>query len=75
MIKTTLRWIGRALLLAIGLVLLYQVWIFGRIWWWVDHNPSDSAFMSARREVLQEKKPNVEIRYRWVPSSTASPIT
>lgn len=72
MIKTTLRWIGRALLLAIGLVLLYQVWIFGRIWWWVDHNPSDSAFMSARREVLQEKKPNAEIRYRWVPYNRIS---
>jgi monofunctional glycosyltransferase len=65
--KTVLRWIGRALLLTIGLVLLYQVWIFGRIWWWVDHNPSDSAFMTARREVLQEKKPNVDIRHQWVP--------
>lgn len=72
MIASLARWIGRLLMLAIALVLGYQLWIFAHIWWWVDHNPSESAFMSARREALQEKKPNAEIRRRWVPYNRIS---
>jgi monofunctional glycosyltransferase len=71
-IKSALRWTGRLALLAIALVLLYQAWIFAHIWWWLDHNPSDSAFMSARRELLQEKKPSAEIRHQWVPYNRIS---
>ncbi|HVK56056.1 MAG TPA: monofunctional biosynthetic peptidoglycan transglycosylase [Burkholderiales bacterium] len=66
MARTIFRWTGRLLLIAITLVLLYQSWIFVHIWWWVDHNPSDSAFMSARRDVLQEKKPDANLRHQWV---------
>lgn len=67
MTRIILRWTGRLLLAAVGMVILYQLWIFGHIWWWVDHNPSDSAFMSARRGVLLEKKPQATLRYQWVP--------
>jgi len=66
MIRTLSRWAGRLLLAVIGLVLFYQIWIFAHIWWWVEHNPSDSAFMSARRDVLQEKKPNATLQHQWV---------
>jgi monofunctional glycosyltransferase len=66
MARTIFRWTGRLFLIAITLVLLYQAWIFVHIWWWVDHNPSDSAFMSARRDVLQEKKPDANLRHQWV---------
>lgn len=72
MARTIFRWTGRLLLVAIALVLLYQLWIFVHIWWWVDHNPSDSAFMSARRDVLQEKKPNANLRHQWVPYNRIS---
>ena len=33
MIASLARWIGRLLMLAIALVLGYQLWIFAHIWW------------------------------------------
>ena len=67
MTRFLLRWTGRILVAAVALILLYQMWIFARIWWWVDHNPSDSAFMSARRDILLQKKPDATLRHQWVP--------
>ena len=66
MTRVFLRWTGRVLIAAVALILLYQMWIFARIWWWVDHNPSDSAFMSARLDVLHEKRPDAMLRHQWV---------
>ena len=60
------RFIWRALLALILLILLYQLWIFLHICWWINHNPSDSAFMQDRLEVLQEKNPDAELRHKWV---------
>jgi len=57
----------RVLLVAIGLVLLYQVWLFAHICWWVKYNPSSSAFMDTRLEIMQGKNPNAELRNKWVP--------
>ncbi|MES2353060.1 MAG: monofunctional biosynthetic peptidoglycan transglycosylase [Pseudomonadota bacterium] len=65
MIRTLSKWAVRLLLAVIGFVLLYQLWIFIHIWWWRDHNPSDSAFMSARLDVLQEKRPDAKLRHQW----------
>ena len=57
----------RALLVAVGLVLLYQVWLFAHICWWIKFNPSNSAFMEDRLAIMQDKNPNAELRYKWVP--------
>jgi monofunctional biosynthetic peptidoglycan transglycosylase len=57
----------RALAIAIGLVLLYQVWLFAHICWWVKFNPSTSAFMEDRLAIMQDKNPNAELRHKWVP--------
>jgi monofunctional biosynthetic peptidoglycan transglycosylase len=65
--RFALRWTGRILLALVALIVIYQLWVFVCIWWWVDHNPSDSAFMSARRDTLQEKTPHVILRHQWVP--------
>jgi monofunctional biosynthetic peptidoglycan transglycosylase len=51
----------------------YQLWILGHVWWWVDHNPSTSAFMETRLRVLQERNPDAELRHRWVPYHRISP--
>lgn len=67
MMRVLLCWAGRVLIAAAALIVLYQASIFVRIWWWVDHNPSGSAFMSARRDALQEKKPDATLRHQWVP--------
>lgn len=72
MLKTLWRWLWRGISLFVAVVLLYQLWIFGHIWWWVDHNPSTSAFMEQRLEVLQSKKPDAELRHQWVPYNRIS---
>ena len=60
------RWLGRALVLGIGLVLLYELWIFSHVLWWNWFNPSTSAFMEERLEVLQERNPEAKLRHQWV---------
>lgn len=57
----------RALVVVICLVLLYQVWLFAHICWWVQFNPSTSAFMENRLAIMQDKNPDAELRYKWVP--------
>lgn len=57
----------RGLLAFVVLVLVYQLWIFLNICWWVNHNPSSSAFMEDRLEVMQEKNPEAKLRHKWVP--------
>ncbi|MBU1689382.1 MAG: monofunctional biosynthetic peptidoglycan transglycosylase [Gammaproteobacteria bacterium] len=72
MLKTLWRWLWRSIALFVAVVLIYQLWIFAHIWWWVDHNPSTSAFMEQRLEVLQSKKPDAELRHQWVPYNRIS---
>lgn len=64
--------IWRGLLALVVLVLLYQLWIFLHICWWVDHNPSTSAFMADRLQILQEDNPDAELRHKWVPYAKIS---
>ena len=67
MLKTLWRWFWKAFALFIGVVLLYQLWIFGHIWWWVDHNPATSSFMDDRLAIMQDQNPDAELRHQWVP--------
>ncbi|MHB0990532.1 MAG: monofunctional biosynthetic peptidoglycan transglycosylase [Burkholderiales bacterium] len=62
----TYRWIKRAFLIVAGAILLYQLWIFAHVWWWVDHNPANSAFMDQRLNLLQQKNPDAQLRFKWV---------
>lgn len=61
------RWFARGVLLFIAVVVIYQFWIFGHVVWWIWFNPSTSAFMEDRLEVLQEKNPKAELRHKWIP--------
>jgi monofunctional glycosyltransferase len=56
----------RFLVLFILFMLIYQLWIFAHICWWINHNPSSSAFMQDRLEIIQETKPDAELKYKWV---------
>lgn len=67
-----MRWILRGLLAFILLILLYQLWIFMHVCWWINHNPSTSAFMENRLQILQENNPDAELRYKWVEYSRIS---
>ncbi len=72
-----LRLLGRSLLFlfwaALGLFALYQLWLFGHVWWWVEHNPTTTAFMEDRLERLRAKNPKAKLSHRWVPYSHISP--
>jgi monofunctional biosynthetic peptidoglycan transglycosylase len=65
-------WSWRILLAIFALVLLYQLWIFAHIVWWVKFDPSTSAFMEDRLEVMQDKNPDAELKHKWVPYSKIS---
>ena len=58
--------VKRALVFFILAIFLYQLWIFLHICWWIKFNPSTSAFMEDRLAVIQESKPDAELKYRWV---------
>ena len=65
--KAALRWLGKGVAAAIALILLYQLWIFAHVLWWIDHNPTSTAFMEAGLARQQDKNPDAELRHKWVP--------
>jgi len=65
--KKLWRWLWRSLLLAVGLLLIYELWIFGHVLWWNWVNPSTSAFMEERIKLLVDKNPDAKLRHKWVP--------
>ena len=67
-----LRWIWRSVTVFFTLLFLYQVWLFAHVCWWVKFNPSSSAFMDTRREIMQDKNPDAELRHKWVPYAKIS---
>ena len=67
MLKRIKRWLVVGVLSLLALALVYNLWIVLTIWWWVEHNPSSSAFMEQRLEVMQEKNPEAKLRHQWVP--------
>ena len=58
--------IKRFFVLFVLFMLLYQLWIFAHICWWVKFNPSSSSFMENRLEIIQETKPDAELKHKWV---------
>ena len=67
-----LRWTWRSMTILFALLVLYQVWLFAHICWWVKFNPSSSAFMDTRLEIMQDKNPDAELRHKWVPYARIS---
>ena len=64
--RSPLRLLWRAVLfvvgLALGLALVYELWVFGHVWWWVEHNPASTAFMDDRLAQAREKNPKAQFR-------------
>jgi monofunctional biosynthetic peptidoglycan transglycosylase len=67
MMRRLLKWLGEGLAAAFVLLLLYQLWLFAHVLWWIDHNPSTTAFMDAGLARQQDKNPDAELRHKWVP--------
>jgi monofunctional biosynthetic peptidoglycan transglycosylase len=60
------KWLLWLIGLPLLLVLLLQGWYFIQICWWVNHNPSSTAFMRAQLARLQEKNPKAKLQHQWV---------
>jgi len=59
--------LGRWLLAGLVVVLYIQIGYLAGVLWWTHFNPSNTAFMEAGLERLQEKKgPEAELRHKWV---------
>jgi len=71
--KSLKRWVWRLALVLVSAVLLYQLWILSHIVYWNFYNPSSSAFMQERLDVMQKKKPEAVLQYQWVPYEKISP--
>jgi len=68
MLKKIWRWFWRGFVLVLALIVVYELWIFGHVWWYVDHNPSMTVFMERRLVLMQEKMgDDAVLKHRWVP--------
>jgi monofunctional glycosyltransferase len=67
MMKKIWDWAWHGMVIFFAVLLLYQVWLFAHICWWVKFNPSTSAFMETRLEIMQDKNPKAVLQYQWVP--------
>ncbi len=70
--KTKGGYLTRGLAAFFLLMVLYQLWIFLHICWWIKFNPSSSAFMQDRLQILQNANPDAELRHKWVDYSQIS---
>lgn len=50
----------------LGLLVVYQLWVFTHILIWKWVNPSHTSFMAIRLDELQSKNPKAELRQHWV---------
>jgi monofunctional glycosyltransferase len=48
-------------------LLLIHAYVATTIWWWRDHPPRETAFMSSRLSELRASNPRAELKYRFVP--------
>lgn len=67
------RFIFRLILIVVGIMLAYQLWLFSHVLWWIDHNPSRTAFMSSRLAIMREDDPEAELHHKWVSYEKISP--
>jgi len=67
-----LRWIWRVLISLCLIMFCYQLWIASQIAWWVNHNPTSSAFMENRLVIMQNKNPKAKLQHKWVSYNSIS---
>lgn len=65
--KFLMQMFKRILVLVFALLFAYQLWLFGWILWWKWNPPSETSFMAIRLAELQQKNPQAQLKYQWVP--------
>jgi monofunctional glycosyltransferase len=53
--------------------LIYHLWILGHLIYWSYYNPSSTAFMESRMEVLRQKDSTARLRKQWISYERISP--
>jgi monofunctional biosynthetic peptidoglycan transglycosylase len=71
-VKTVLRWLGRLATVAIGFVLVLQLYYFASVGYYAHVNPSSTAFMKSHLALAREQNPNAKLEYQWVPYARIS---
>jgi monofunctional biosynthetic peptidoglycan transglycosylase len=59
-------WLKRLLLAVIGLLLLFQFWLFGWVLWWNWVNPESTRFMEIRLAELRVADAQAQLQQRWI---------
>ena len=72
MIRTLFKYVAALIGIAFAIFLAYQSYVLVKLWWWTDHNPSSTAFMEARLQVMREKSPAAKLKNVWVPYTKIS---
>ncbi len=65
--KTLGRWLRWGLLGALGLFLVWQLWLLGWVLFWGWFNPGETRFMEIRLAELRQKAPQAQLKQQWVP--------
>jgi len=71
-VRTLGRWLKRALLAVIGLLVLWQLWLFCWVLFWGWFNPGTTRFMEIRLAELRQKTPDAQLKQQWVPYARIS---
>ena len=61
------RWLRRALLAGLGLLVLWQLWLLSWVLFWGAFNPGTTRFMDIRLAELRVKNPQARLQQQWVP--------
>lgn len=70
--KSWWSWTWHIVAALLVLMLCYQAWIAAHIAWWINHNPTTSAFMDDRLVIMQNKDPKAKLQHKWVPYKNIS---
>ena len=62
-----LRWSGRVILFVFAALIAVQLWFFVHVVYWIKFNPSSTAFMRGRLEMMREDDAKSKLRHQWVP--------
>ncbi|HET7776054.1 MAG TPA: monofunctional biosynthetic peptidoglycan transglycosylase [Azospira sp.] len=71
--RRSLHWLKLAAAWAVGLLLAYQLWLFGWVLWWNWADPGMTRFMEIRQEELWLKNPGASLQKQWVGYERISP--
>ena len=65
--KVAFRWLAVVAAIAVGLVLLLQLYYFACIGWYRHHDPADTAFMRSHMALVRANDPKARLQHQWVP--------